>query len=76
MRGHLLKRVRFGTPAPDLHLYSDSSRSGWGAHLDRGVSGVWLEQEKLFRINLLEMKAMFLALQLFQEEVIDRRVTT
>ena len=39
---HLLLGVRFGTPAPDLHLYSDASRSGWGAHLlDRVVSGVW-----------------------------------
>ena len=37
MRDHLLNRVRFGTPTPDLHLYSDASRSGWGAHLARGV---------------------------------------
>ena len=45
---HLLQGVRFGTPAPDLHLYSDASRSGWGAHLlDRVVSGVWSEQENV-----------------------------
>ena len=32
--------VRFGTPAPDLHLYLDASCSGWGAHLlDQHVSG-------------------------------------
>ena len=30
---HLLTGVRFGTPVPDLHLYSDASQSGWGAHL-------------------------------------------
>ena len=30
--------VPFRTPAPDIHLYSDASRSGWGAHLlDRSV---------------------------------------
>ena len=29
VRDHLLLGVRFGTPAPDLHLYSDASRSGW-----------------------------------------------
>ena len=41
VRDHLLKGVRFGTPAPDLHLYSYASRSGWGAHLlDHVVSGV------------------------------------
>ena len=43
VRDHLLKGVRFRTPAPDLHLYSDASRSGWGTHLlDRVVSWVWL----------------------------------
>ena len=49
VRDHLLVGVRFGTPAPDLHLYSDASSSGWGAHLlDQNVSGVWSAQEKLF----------------------------
>ena len=68
--------VQFGTPAPDLLLYSDASWSGWGAHLfDRVVSGVWLEQEKWLLINLLEMKALFLAIQSFQELVASRRVT-
>ena len=41
VRDHLLTGVRFGTPAPDLHLYSDASCSGWGAHLlGQHVSGV------------------------------------
>ena len=71
---HLLKGVRFRAPAPDLHLYSDASRSGWGALLDRVVSGVWSEWEKLLHISLLELKAMFLALQSFQE-VTGCRVT-
>ena len=67
---HLLTGVRFGTPAPDLHLYSDASCSGWGAHLlDQHVSGVWFDQEKLLHINLLEMKALFLGLQAFREDV-------
>ena len=76
VRDHLLVGVRFGTPAPDLHLYSDASSSGWGAHLlDQNVSGVWSDQEKLLHINLLEMKALFLALQAFQEDVAGRHVT-
>ena len=55
VRDHLLVGVQFGTPAPDLHLYSDASSSGWGAHLlDQNVSGVWSAQEKLLHINLLE----------------------
>ena len=76
VRDHLLVGVRFGTPAPDLHLYSDASSSGWGAHLlDQNVSGVWSAQEKLSHINLLEMKALFLALQAFQEDVAGHHVT-
>ena len=76
VRDHLLVGVRFGTPAPDLHLYSDVSSSGWGAHLlDQNVSGVWSAQEKLLHINLLEMKALFLALQAFQEDVAGHHVT-
>ena len=75
VRNHLLKGVRFGTPALDLHLYLDTSWSEWGSHpLDRVLSGVWSEQ-KLLHINLLEMKALCLALQSFQELVAGRRVT-
>ena len=76
VRDHLLMGVRFRTYAPDLHLYSDASWSGWGAHLlDRTVSGVWSEEEKLLHISLFEMKVMFLALQSFQEMVAGHRVT-
>ena len=76
VRDHLLTGVRFGTPTPDLHLYSDASCSGWGAHLlDQHVSGVWSDQEKLLHINLLEMKALFLGLQGFREDVIGHHVT-
>ena len=49
---------------------------GWGAHLlDQNVSGVWSAQEKLLHINLLEMKALFLGLQAFQEDVAGHHVT-
>ena len=76
VKDHLLTGVRFGAPAPDLHLYSDASSSGWGAHLlDQSVSGVWSAQEKLLHINLFEMKALFLGLQAFQEDVAGHHVT-
>ena len=39
VRDHLLEGTPFGTPTPDLRLYSDASRAGWGAHLlDQSVS--------------------------------------
>ena len=61
VRDHLLTGVRFGTPAPDLHLYSDASCSGWGAHLlDQHVSGVWSDQEKLLHINFFRNEGSFL----------------
>ena len=76
VKDHLLTGVRFGAPAPDLHLYSDASSSGWGAHLPaQNVSGVWSDQEKLLHINLLEMNALFLGLQAFQEDVAGHHVT-
>ena len=76
VRDHLLTGVLFGTPAPDLHLHLDASFSGWGAHLlYQHMSGVWSDQEKLLHINLLEMKALFLGLQAFREDVIGRHVT-
>ena len=75
VRDHLLTGVQFGTPAPDLHLHSDASCSGWGAHfLDQHVSGVWSDQEKLLHINLFKMKALFLALQSFREDLIGHHV--
>ena len=42
VKDHLLVGVRFGTPAPDLHLYSDASSSGWGCSPPRSkrVRGV------------------------------------
>ena len=68
-------RPKFYIPFHSIHLYLDASWSGWGAHLlNRFVSGVWSVEEKLLHINLLEMKAMFLALQLFREVVTGHRV--
>ena len=76
VRDHLLEGTSFGTPTPDLRLYSDASRVGWGAHfLDQSVSGVWSHQESSLHINLLEMKALFLALRSFKDLVTDHRVT-
>ena len=75
VRKHLLTGVRFGTPSPDLHLYSDASCSEWSAHLlDQHMSGVWSDQEKLLHINLLEMKVLFLGLRAFRD-VIGHHVT-
>ena len=50
--------------------------SGLGSSLfDRSVSGVWSHQESSLHINLLEMKALFLALHSFKDLVTNHRVT-
>ena len=49
---------------------------GLGAHLlDQLVSGVWSDQEMSLHINLLEMKALFLGIQAFREDVTSHHVT-
>ena len=70
------KKKKKKKKAPELRLYSDASRSGWGAHLlDQSASGLWSYQETSLHINILEMKALFLALLAFQDTTTDQRVT-
>ena len=58
VESRLLQGVPFGTLPPGLLLFTDASCAGWGAHLlDQRASGKWSEEEKMFHINLLEMKA-------------------
>ena len=47
-------------------LFTDASLSGWGAHLEpEGLlcHGVWTPDQSLLHINILEMKAILLALK-------------
>jgi hypothetical protein len=50
----------------DAEIFTDASRSGWGAVCD-GVcaNGAWKEQELAFHINYLELLAVFLGLKCF-----------
>ena len=55
--------------APSLHqqqITSDASKTGWGATCQEiHTGGPWGAQERAEHINLLELKAAFLALQTF-----------
>ena len=73
------KNLRKGCPLhPQEHntlIFTDASNQGWGAHLENmTVSGNWTDQEKLLHINVLELKAVFLALKSFQNKILDKRV--
>ena len=64
----ILTGVPISKPQPSLFLFTDASLEGWGAHLEPlGLlcSGVWDPSHPLPHINILEMKAVFLALREF-----------
>ena len=62
-------------PPPDFQLFTDSSLDGWGAHLDSHMaSGIWPVEWKGQHINVLELKAVFLAFQAFTVHVQSRSI--
>ena len=68
----LSEGVPLTPPSPSLQLITDSSREGWGAHLEPLgllVSGIWTAQESLLHINNLELRAVRLAVSHFQSQI-------
>lgn len=62
-------RQSSSNPAPRL-IFTDASVHGWGAHMeDRMAHGVWTDEERQLHINILEMKAVDLALRRFKDLV-------
>ena len=52
------------TPPPDLTIYTDASKRGWGGIcLNQQANGKWSASEKLLHINFLELKSAFLSIQ-------------
>ena len=58
-----------------LQLFTDASNEGWSAHLgDSTARGVWSDHESRLHINVLELKAVFLALKSFEHLCRDQIV--
>ena len=58
-----------------IQLFADASNEGWGAHLEQSsTQGLWSPQEKGLHINVLELKAVFLALRHFKDHCQDQTV--
>ena len=58
-----------------IQLFTDTSNEGWGAHLEQSsTQGLWSPQEKGLHINVLELKAVFLALRHFKDQCQDQTV--
>ena len=56
-------------------IFTDASNAGWGAHLGQNsTGGLWSLSEKHLHINLLEMKAVLLALQFFKTDCRNNQV--
>ena len=52
-----------------VQLFTDASNEGWGSHLEQtSTKGLWSEREKRLHINVLELKAVSLALQRFKDQ--------
>ena len=58
-----------------IQLLTDASNEGWGAHLDQvSTKGLSSDGEKRLHINILELKAVSLALQSFKDQCQNQTV--
>ena len=58
-----------------IQLFTDASNEGWGAHLDQNsTKGLWSDREKRLHINVLEFKAVSLALRDFKDQCQNQTV--
>ena len=58
-----------------VQIFTDTSKEGWGAHIEGHMAkGVWSIPETKLHINLLELKAVLLALRQFQAWVTGKIV--
>ena len=59
----------------ELVLHTDASEHGWGAHLgDFQAHGTWTPLDQDLHINVLELRAVLLALQAFRYRVQGRQI--
>jgi ribonuclease HI len=61
---HLWSGVPLHRPTPTVRLFTDASTQGWGAHCEGSTfQGLWSTQESTLHINVLEMRAVLLAIE-------------
>ena len=72
---NLMKGADLHPKDHSIQLFTDASNEDWGAHLDqRSTKGLWSDQEKRLHINVLELKAVSLALRNFKDRCQDQTV--
>ena len=69
------ERCRPSSQDHSIQLFTDASNEGWGAHLDQSsTKGLWSDGEKRLHINVLELKAVSLALRSFKDQCQNQTV--
>ena len=69
-----INRMALNPPAIDMIVSTDASKKGWGASfLDQRTGGQWKKEESRAHINVLELKAAYLAIQAFVKETMRPR---
>ena len=64
---NVLKGADLHPQEHNVQVFKDASNVGWGAHLNQdSIKGLWSDLEKSLHINILELKAVFLALKHFR----------
>ncbi|KAJ8047679.1 hypothetical protein HOLleu_06735 [Holothuria leucospilota] len=60
---------------PDLIIQTDASLTGWGAVCGASrTGGHWLEHDKTWHINVLELQAIYLALNCFTRNLSNQHI--
>ena len=69
------ERCRPSSQTPQYPTLTDASNEGWGAHLDQNsTKGLWSDRERRLHINVLELKAVSLALRDFKDQCQNQTV--
>ena len=66
-------RRKIRNKPPDMQVTADASEMGWGAHLPTGVIGGRWRLADLCHINVLELKALLLALESLDPDFVRGR---
>ena len=72
---NMIKGVDLHPKDHSIQLFTDASNKGWDADLEQAsTKGLWSEREKRLHINVLELKAVSLAVQKFTDQCENQTV--
>ena len=72
---NVMRGADFHPKDHSIQLFTDASNKGLGTHLDQSsTKGLWSDQEKRLHINVLELKAVSLALRSFKDQCQNQTV--